>query len=137
MTVYGVQICFGCANGEQYDEIGTFWEKMRVLCPEAELLGVGFGWQDDTLCYLIGTENGVPEDAVEKISKRFSNAVHAKIQLPDIGWKTYTGTADTLDTLYQDIYKDGPLDYETEQIKADGTAVIRIWRKEEVCRSKE
>ena len=131
MTVYGVQICFGCANGEQYDAIGTFWEKMRVLCPEVELLGVGFGWQEDTFNYLIGTKNSVPINTWEKICVYFPDAVNAEISLPDSGWETYTGTADTLDILYADIYKRGSLEYEIEEIKADGTAIIHIWRRED------
>ncbi len=134
MIVRGIEIRFDCANGEQYDEIGRFWECMRMCCPKIELLGVGFGWQNDTLCYLIGTENGVPEGTAKRLSGRFPDAVNAQIRLPDMGWKTYTGTVDTLDALYEEIYKNGPLDYETEQIKADGSAVICIWRKEkELC----
>ena len=130
MIIRGIQIHFSCANGEQYDEIGKFWDEMRKLCPEAELLGVGFGWKNDTLCYLIGTENGVTKGTAAKLSACFPDAVNAELDLPDTGWKTYTGAVDTLDTLYAEIYKDGPLDYETEEIKADGKAVIRVWRNE-------
>ena len=129
MTVCGVQIRFGCANGEQYDAIGEFWDSMRLCCPETELIGVGYGWQNDTFLYLIGTENGVPDGTEKKIAARFPGAVSTGIRLPDKGWKTYIGSADTLDVLYAEIYKDGALEYETEEFKPDGTAMIRVWRK--------
>lgn len=130
MTVCGVQIRFGCKNGEQFEAIGAFWDEMRALCPGADLLGVGFGWENDTLCYLIGTESGVPENAAQVLAERFPGAVNAEIRLPDSGWKAYTATADTLDMLYAEIYKDGLLDYEIERFAADGKAEIRVWRKE-------
>ena len=130
MTVYGVQVEFRCADGEQYEAIGAFWDAMRLCCTDIPLLGVGFAWRNDTLQYLIGTESGVPENTAEKIAAQFPGAVSAELRLPDSGWKTYTATADTLDELYGEIYRDGPLDYEIEEIKADGSAVIRIWRKE-------
>ena len=131
MTVCGVQIRFACKNGEQFEAIGRFWDRMRALCPDKSLLGVGFSWENDTLCYLIGTENGVPEHAAEMLSDEFPGAVSAALLLPDEGWRTYTATADTLDRLYTEIYRDGPLDYEIEQFDADSRAVVRVYRKGE------
>lgn len=130
MTICGIQIRFDCKNGEQFENIGKFWNEMRALCPEITLSGVGFGWENDTLCYLIGTETGVPTKAVSAIQKQFPEAEHTAIHLPDDGWKTYTATADTLDVLYAEIYKDGPLDYEIERFGADGRAEILIFRKD-------
>ena len=131
MKIRGVQVRFDCKNGEQFEAIGRFWDRMRVFCSGESLLGVGFGWQNDTLCYLIGTENGVPEGAAEALSTVFPGAVIAELQLPDSGWKKYTATADTLDVLYTEIYKDGPLDYEIERFDASGKAEVAIWRKGE------
>ena len=127
MTIKGIKLRFDCANDGQYEMIGSFWDTMRALCPRMELSGVGFGWQNDTLCYLIGTENGVPK-AAQKMKEYFPDAVNTEIDLPDDGWKTYTATADTLDVLYAEIYKDGPLDYEIERFDAAGNAVVMIHR---------
>lgn len=129
MTVRGVQIRFDCGNGEQYDAIGEFWDRMRACCPDKALLGVGFGWENDTLCYLIGTETGVPKGTAAQLAVCFPGAMLAEIRLPDSGWQTYTATADTLDALYAEIYQDGPLDYEIERFDADGGAVIQIYRE--------
>ena len=129
MTIKGIKLRFDCADGEQYETIGAFWDAMRTLCPGMELNGVGFGWENDTLSYLIGTENGVP-DIVEKLRERFPGAVHTEMELPNNGWKTYTATANTLDALYAEIYRDGPLDYEIERFDAEGNAVIEIHRME-------
>lgn len=60
MIIRGIQARFACENGKQYETIGEFWDAMRVLCPNTELSGVGFGWKKDSLCYLIGTEAGLP-----------------------------------------------------------------------------
>ena len=57
MKIRGVQIRFDCKNGEQFEAIGRFWDRMHVFCPGENLLGVGFGWKNDTLCYLIGTDS--------------------------------------------------------------------------------
>ena len=129
MLIRGVQIRFDCKNGEQFENIGVFWDRMRALCPETVLSGVGFGWENDTLCYLIGTENDVPTDAAA-LTDRFPEAKNAELLLPDDGWKRYTATADTLDVLYSEVYKDGPLTYEIERFDADGNAEILIFRKD-------
>jgi hypothetical protein len=128
MVIRGVQVRFDCKNGEQFEAIGRFWDRMHVFCPGENLLGVGFGWKNDTLCYLIGTENGVPA-AAEKIKEVFPQAEAAEIILPDTGWKTYFATADTLDVLYEEIYRDGPLTYEIERFDADDNAEVLIYRR--------
>ena len=129
MVIRGVQVRFDCKNGEQFEAIGAFWDGMRQLCPGTVLQGVGFRWENDTLCYLIGTESGVPENAAQRLSGQFPGAENAEISLPDTGWKTYSASVDALDALYAEIYKDGPLDYEIERFDETGAAEIMIWRK--------
>ena len=130
MKMQGIAARFDCAHGEQYDHIVAFWEQMRALCPEQVLFGVGYGWENDSLGYLIGTPEGVPEYALEGVRKILPQAAFSEITLPDDNWKTYTGTADTLDKLYEEIYRDGPLDFEIEQFDDAGNAVIQIHRAE-------
>jgi len=127
MILQGIQIRFDCANGEQFEAIGAFWDAMRVLFPDRTLSGVGYGWENDTLCYLIGTEDGLPA-GTETIGQQFPDAEYTVLHLPDDGWKRYTATADTLDVLYEEIYRDGPLTYEIERFDADGRAEIRTLR---------
>lgn len=128
MTVKGIAARFDCGNGGQYENIGAFWDCMRALCPGQALSGVGYGWENDSLRYLIGTEQGVPEAALEKVRELWPDAGYASVELPDNGWKTYAGTADTLDMLYAEIYRDGPLDFEIERFDDAGNAVIQIHR---------
>lgn len=130
MKMKGIAARFDCAHGEQYESIGAFWDAMCALCPGLALSGVGYGWENDSLGYLIGTPEGMPESTLEGVRKILPQAALSEIILPDDGWKTYTGTADTLDKLYAEIYRDGPLDFEIEQFDDAGNAVIRIHRVE-------
>lgn len=130
MVIEGITARFDCGNGEQYERIGAFWDCMRALCPGWPLSGVGYGWKNDSLCYLIGTERGVPKTALEKVQKLLPDASYTSVELPDSGWKAYTGTADTLDMLYAEIYRDGPLDFEIERFDEAGNADIQIWRQD-------
>lgn len=129
MKIRGFGLRFACADGEQYETIGAFWDHMRAVCPGVQLSGVGYGWENGTLRYLIGTENGLPA-AAEKIRSVFPEVEYTELLLPDAGWKTYTAAADTLDVLYAEVYRDGPLSYEIEQFDADGNTVVRIYRTE-------
>ena len=127
MIFIGLSKVFSTVRDGQYEAIGAFWDAMRVLFPDRTLSGVGYGWENDTLCYLIGTEDGLPA-GTETIGQQFPDAEYTVLHLPDDGWKRYTATADTLDVLYEEIYRDGPLTYEIERFDADGRAEIRTLR---------
>lgn len=52
-----------------------------------------------------------------------------KVMLPEDGWKTYSCQIDELKDLYDEIYLDGALDYEIEDIDSYGNCKIPIYRK--------
>jgi hypothetical protein len=51
------------------------------------------------------------------------------VQLPDCGWITYTGKVENIVQIYEDIYKDGALDYKIEEFDAQGNFKVSILRK--------
>ena len=54
MEAYGILVRFSCKNNEQYESIGKFWDLMSLQHPKPDLVGVGCGWREDSLDYLIG-----------------------------------------------------------------------------------
>lgn len=119
MTITGATIRFTCANGEQIEAIGRFWDDIRALCPTKELKGVGYGWQNDTLSYLIGaTGDGTALDKARILAQR-KDAQWLSLDLPDEGWLNYRCAASDIGATYELIYRDGPLTYEIEQPVCD------------------
>ncbi|MBP3704146.1 MAG: hypothetical protein J6I98_01310 [Clostridia bacterium] len=129
MTVRGVQLRVSCKNGEQYDVLGAFWDEVRKYHPKMLLVGIGHSWENDTFCYLIGKEGGLPEKTVEKVCERFPEADSVRLKVPDGHWDVYRGRLEWLDEMYEEIYKDGPLIYEMERIHENGAITIFIRRK--------
>lgn len=128
MTVTGFMIKFSCGNGEQYERIGAFWKAMSDCYPLETLDGIGYGWENDTLNYMIGRiDSELPND-ITPLKEFFPQAQYAKIQLPDEGWISYRGKTDALDQLYAKVYQEGPLDFEIENFHEDGTCMVRIFR---------
>ena len=127
MTFRGIKIRFDCANNQQYKTIGEFWNFMNGLYPNEILKGVGCNWYDDGLDYIIGDFTPYNYD-MRVIKGHYNNAEYVEINLPDKGWQVYHCKLDALSNLYEEIYKDGALQYEIEEIKADGNCVISIIR---------
>lgn len=126
MLAKGFSLQFPCGNGEQYENIGKFWDAMSVIYGRENLCGVGYGWSEDTLCYLIGK---IDEDLHgEEIKEILPQVTYIELKLPDSGWRTYHGETEHLDSLYSEIYRDGPLDYEIERFFEDGKCEVRICR---------
>ena len=128
MIFKGIKIRFDCTNNQQYKTIGEFWKYMIGMYPNDTLKGVGCNWYDDCLDYIIGDFAITHNYDMRIITDYYPNAEYVEINLPDEGWQIYHCELDELSNLYEEIYKDGALEYEIEEIKSDGNCVISIIR---------
>ena len=127
MFFTGVKIRFNCKNNQQYKDIGDFWKYMGDSYPARALKGVGYNWSNDSFDYIIGDFETQNFD-INKIREHFPAAEITEINLPDKGWKNYTGKTQKLSKLYDEIYKDGALDYEIEEFFQNGDCKVSIYR---------
>jgi predicted transcriptional regulator YdeE len=128
MIFKGIEIRFNCKNNEQYENIGLFWDYMRKAYPGIQLRGLGYSWADDSLGYVIGDYEHSIQFDIEEIKKQYPSALYVEINLPDNGWQIFSCHINGLGQLYEQIYKDGVLDYEIEEIHSDGNCKISILR---------
>ncbi|MCL2197625.1 MAG: hypothetical protein FWB80_01760 [Defluviitaleaceae bacterium] len=127
MCFKGIKIRFDCKDSEQYRNIGDFWNYMRTEYPNHSLKGVGCNWNDDSFDYIIG-DFATLDFCMDKIKKRYLTADYYEITLPDSGWQIYHGKTENLSELYNEIYKNGVLDYEVEEFFSNGDCKISIYR---------
>ena len=128
MIFNGIKIRFDCKNNQQYKTIGNFWEYMRSSYPNYILKGVGCNWHDDCMDYIIGDFSPSNHYDMDVITKKYPTAEYIEINLPDEGWRVYHCRLSELSKLYEEIYTDGVLKYEIEEMKLDGNCVISIIR---------
>jgi len=127
MIFTGVKIRFDCTNSQQYKNIGDFWKYMTDNYPKIALKGVGYNWSKNSFDYIIG-DFVAPRFNMNKIREVFPDADFFEVVLPDKGWKVYTGKRNELSKLYDEIYKDGTLDYEIEEFFPNGDCKVSICR---------
>lgn len=128
MVFKGIEIRFSCRNSEQYQSIGQFWNFMREQNYGNAIKGLGYNWKDDSLCYVIGDYKQSIQFDINSIHLKYPTAAYVEIDLPDNGWQVYFCQLSNLGLLYEQIYKDGVLDYEIEEIDSDGNCQISILR---------
>jgi len=119
MIFNGIYRRFSTQNSEQYTSIGNFWDEMAEKYGRENLRGLGFAWKEDSIGYVIGLKKGLLGDG------------SFNIELPDVGWTTVTGKTEELGQMYEEIYKDGNLEYEIETFSEDGTCQVEYIRKKE------
>jgi len=127
MIFKGVRIRFDCRNNEQYSKIGEFWTYMRTEYPDYSLKGVGYNWNNDSFDYCIGDFSTLDFD-MDKVKECYPNPDYVEITLPDNEWQVYYGRTEKLSDLYDEIYKNGALDYEIEEFFTNGDCKISICR---------
>ena len=111
MVATGYAKRFPCGQGEQYALIGEFWAQMHAALPDVALCGVGYGWENDALRYLIGTLDGsVPSGLT------IPGADYLSLALPEEGWEIWQCSLNNLSSTYDEIYAVSPLDWEIEWI---------------------
>ena len=116
MVFIGITKDFSLANEQQYDTIGQFWDEMANLYGLENLQGLGYKWKDNMISYAIG------------LKKDFIPGYNLCLELPDLGWVTVKGKTDNLKQMYDEIYKDGALQYEIETFDEQGNCEIRYYR---------
>lgn len=125
MNFCGLGKVFSTKDEGQYEAIGAFWNFMAQCYGRENLRGLGYGWTEDSITYVIGLKTGALSPDPEK---QFPGTVWQEIILPDTGWIRYHGETENLPQLYDRIYAEGILKYEIEQFFEDGTCVIQIIR---------
>ena len=116
MIFNGISRDFSLADEGQYETIGRFWDEMALQYGLENLQGLGYKWENATISYAIGLKGGNIDGH------------NVSIVLPDDGWVHITGETDRLKQIYDDIYKDGPLQLEIETFSQDGRCEIRYYR---------
>ena len=115
MKFSGVKRVFSTENQLQYSTIGAFWDEMSSKYGRENLMGLGCNWTENSIEYAIALKNG-----------RIKNANY-EIDLPD-EWYTVCGRTEELESIYNNIYKDGVLLYEIEEFDDDGNCRIKYCR---------
>lgn len=116
MRFQGIRRIFSTENDQQYDTIGAFWQELSARYGVNRLMGLGCGWTETTIEYVLALKEGVIDGA------------DFDAELPD-EWTIVTGETAKLAELYREIYRSGPLLYEIEEFEEDGTCRIRYCRK--------
>ena len=116
MVFKGISKNFSLSNEQQYDTIGQFWDEMAMLYGLENLQALGYCWQGYELSYAIGLKDGCIK------------GYNVSIELPDDGWIKVEGKTDHLKQIYDEIYKDGPLQFEIETFCENGNCEIRYYR---------
>lgn len=116
MIFKGIYRKFSLVNESQYDEIGKFWDEMALEYGLENLQGLGYKWEDNMFSYAIGLKEGIIGD------------FNVSIELPDIGWNICTGRTDNLKQMYDEIYRNGALQYEIEMFYENGDCLIKYYR---------
>ncbi len=116
MTFTGIGRIFSTEGDRQYETIGAFWDELSAEYGMENLRGLGYGWTDSTIEYVIGLKEGVIPGA------------DRDVELPDAGWTAVSGKTELLDRLYEEIWREGRLRYEIESFRQDGTCEILYLR---------
>ena len=116
MVFYGISKVFALANEQQYETIGQFWDELAILYGLENLRGLGYRWEKGEISYAIGLKNGLIE------------GYNVRIVLPDDGWVNVRGETECLKNIYDEIYKNGRLQYEIETFCENGMCEIQYYR---------
>lgn len=131
MIFRGISIRFSTENDGQFETIGAFLNRMRLLLPGKALQGLGFNFTKNRIEYVIGSikDSGIDFEDIEKQMKTdYPDVQYKEICIPDAGWEKHFCRIEDLGLLYKKIYQQGPLTYEIETIHEDGECVIEINR---------
>ena len=117
VKIKGISKTFSTINNSQYKTIDEFWEELIPKYGLENLIGIGFGWADSTIYYMLTLKQGIID------------GYNAEIELPKTGWKVKNGKTVNLSQIYDSIYKDGNLKYEVETFDRNGNCKIFYIRK--------
>ncbi len=112
MLFKGIGKTFSTENEQQYETIGAFWDELAAQYGRENLQGLGYGWTDSSIEYVIGLKSGEIKGA------------NRSAELPDDGWTSVKGRTENLGRIYGKIYKEGSLKYEIERFSDQGDCEI-------------
>ena len=116
MLFKGIGRTFSTDNDQQYETIGVFWDELAAKYGRANLQGLGYGWTERSIEYVIGLIDGEIDGA------------DRAVKLPDAGWVTVRGMTADLGETYEKIYQEGRLIYEIERFTDSGDCEIMYCR---------
>ena len=116
MLFKGIGRIFSTENDRQFETIGAFWDELAAQYGRANLQGLGYGWTDRSIEYVVGLIDG-----------EITGADRA-VELPDTGWVAVRGKSADLGKIYEKIYQEGRLEYEIERFTDSGDCEIMYCR---------
>ena len=116
MLFRGIGRTFSTENDQQYETIGAFWDELAAKYGRVNLQGLGYGWKERSIEYVIGLIDGEIGGADRTVT------------LPDMGWVTVQGRTADLGKIYEKIYQEGRLEYEIERFTDSGDCEIMYCR---------
>jgi predicted transcriptional regulator YdeE len=116
MMFKGIGRTFSTENDQQYETIGAFWDELAAKYGRANLQGLGYGWTNLSIEYVIGLIDGEIDGA------------DRTVELPDTGWVTVRGKTADLGKIYEKIYQEGRLSNEIERFTDSGDYEIMYRR---------
>ena len=116
MLFKGIGRLFSTEDDRQFETIGAFWDELAAKYGRANLQGLGYGWTERSIEYVIGLIDG-EIDGADRV-----------VRLPDTGWVTVRGQTANLVEIYEKIYQEGRLKYEIERFTDSGDCEIMYYR---------
>ena len=116
MLFKGIGRTFSTENDQQYETIGAFWNELAAKYGRVNLQGLGYGWTERSIEYVIGLIDGEIDEADRAVI------------LPDTGWVMVRGRTAELGEIYEKIYLKGRLKYEIERFTDSGDCEIMYCR---------
>ena len=116
MLFKGIGRTFSTENNCQFETIGAFWDELAAKYGRVKLQGLGYGWTERSMEYVIGLIDGEIDRADRTVT------------LPDIGWVKAQGRTAELGKIYEKIYLGGRLKYEIERFTDSGDCEIMYYR---------
>ena len=116
MLFVGISRAFSLLAEGQYNTIGAFWDEMSELYGMENLHGLGYKWENGKIYYAIGLKDAEIEHS------------NFRVELPDDKWETVEGETENLKSIYDVLYRSGPLKYEIETFDTDGKCRIMYYR---------
>ena len=116
MLFKGIGRTFSTENDRQFETIGAIWDELAAKYGRVNLQGLGYGWTEQSIEYVIGLIDG-EIDGADRV-----------VRLPDTGWVTVRGQTANIVEIYEKIYQEGRLEYEIERFTNSGDCEIMYCR---------
>lgn len=131
MKFYGYKIRVSCANWEQVELLGRFWDEVAMMVGYDNIVGLGMEWSEDHFTYAIGVFN---EQVVREVSEETLRTAGFDVSYTEVGlpekseWTVFEGKEDDLQKIYIEKVDcmNRKYDYELEFIDGRGNLKLMI-----------